>query len=147
MPEIRVTPAGIVINFAGIGPLPDALYHVTVRTAEQRQSSNGNDMVVLTLEVLEGDFTGRRLKENVVLLPQCQFATDRVLRALRGEAHRDGDVPSDWDELVGRDCTVFVSPAERDGRIYDDIREWLPAMQDAGAPPAPGQGPRANGPF
>ena len=148
MAEVRVTPDGIVVNFDGPGPLPEALYHVAVRSADPRVSINGNDIVLLRLEVVEGAFVGRPVFDNIVLLPQCQWHTDKVLRALKGEAHQDGQIPGDWNELVGLDCTVFVSPTERDERIYDDVEDWLPTVQSIGDPGAPGTGSQAvNWPF
>lgn len=49
-------------------PLPTDDYEVKIIAQELKKSSNGNNMIAITWEIMNGDYTGRKIFDNVVLI-------------------------------------------------------------------------------
>lgn len=61
-------------------PLPEGVYTLVVREAEERQSQRGNDMIALVLEY-EQDGTRGSINEYLVSTPQAVFKIEQFCRA------------------------------------------------------------------
>ena len=106
--------------------LPAGVYPVTVLEATHQISSNGNKILVLTLEVSDGDHKGRRLWERIAYVPSIAWKLRQVIRALMGV--KNGGVQTfKRQELLGLGCNVMVVESEYNDRPTNEITEWFPA--------------------
>lgn len=107
--------------------LPAGIYTVTVLDAAHQISSKGNKMLVLTVEVSDGEHCGRRLWEHVAYLPSIAWKLRQVIGALRGTG--SGVQTFKRQELIGLSANVAVVETEYNDRPTNKITEWLPADQ------------------
>ena len=83
-------------------------------SADLKQSSGGNDMIVVAFEVTKGDDKGARVYENYPLVETALWKLKGLLQAIGMKA--DGKVQLDLDKLVGKVCVVNVKHEEYDGK-------------------------------
>jgi hypothetical protein len=114
--------------------LPAGVYPVTVLEATHQISSNGNKMLVLTLEVSDGEHQGRRLWERIAYVPSIEWKLRQVIGALMG-AKTGGVQTFKRQELLGLGAKVMVVESEYNDRPTNKITEWLPADSPIGDDP------------
>ena len=110
--------------------LPAGIYPITVLDAAHQISSRGNRMLVLTVEVSDGEHRGRRLWEHIAYLPSIAWKLREVIGALMGTGN--GVQTFKRQELIGLTANVAVVETEYNERPTNKISEWLPADQGLG---------------
>ncbi len=87
-------------------PLPEGRYPCRVVSSEQSSTSNGNPKIRLSLEVLDGPYTGRRIFDDLVL---SGGAMGRVKLALsRMGFDTTGRLEFEPEDLIDRRVIVDV---------------------------------------
>ena len=133
------------INFSGMksaagnGPIPPGEYLARVASVKEKQTRDGKTYWNVALEVLEGDFAGRFVFDNIFFTPQAIPRLKIILDAL-GIAV-DGELEVEPDDLRDRRALVQVERDQysKDGAMqqgnkitYDGYR----AVKEQ-TPPAP----------
>lgn len=88
---------------------------VKIASAELKQSSGGNDMIVISFEVTKGEDKGARVYENFPLVDTALWKLKTLLQSIGMKA--DGKVQLDLDKLLGKICDINVQHEEYDGKI------------------------------
>lgn len=89
---------------------------------EENESSNGNDMLSATFQVVKGSSTGAKLYDNFVLTEKALWKLQSFLIAIGVKA--EGKIVIDLDKLVGKTCIVEVAHEEYDGKTRARIQEF-----------------------
>lgn len=134
--------------------IPPGRYKVQIVDSDIRASKNGNGSYVwLELEILEGEFQGRKLWDRITNKnsnPEAEGIGQRQLSAL---CHACGKLrPSDTEELhfIPIIATVRVKPSRTDpntGTTYDssnEVRGYSPLEETTSRPAAPSARPGAT---
>lgn len=103
--------------------IPEGTYEVVVNGATQKDSRDGNPMIVFEFEVTEGAHKGAKLYENCSLQPQALFKLKSVLMAL------GMDIPNkafdlNLRDLVGLTCEVEVGHEVYEGKKRARILQY-----------------------
>lgn len=64
-------------------PVPVGVYTVRLIECDETTSSNDNPMIACTLEIVGGEFDGRYLWDNVVLIDSTEWKLAQFIRALQ----------------------------------------------------------------
>jgi hypothetical protein len=89
--------------------MPDDTYEFEITNLEQKPSSAGNPMITLTLTVVNHpDYNGRKVYDNITLLPQTAFRIHNLCRALDVNAQTMPDSLDEARQLGWLDTTVFA---------------------------------------
>jgi hypothetical protein len=76
--------------------LPDDVYQFDITGLEKKLSSAGNDMLAIELTVINHpDYNGRKVYDNISLLPQTAFRVHNLCKALNVNAQ---NLPENLDE-------------------------------------------------
>ena len=94
-------------------PLPDGVYKVRVGGAEESLSQAGNEMITLTLDVIDGEFTGRKIWDRLVFTPNMMWKIKHVCEELGLPV--TGQVELTPSMFVGCEVMVEVETEESDG--------------------------------
>jgi hypothetical protein len=117
MGQIRVDFSGVT-NFE---PLPTGAYPVIIKKVELKDSSNGPwQNLNWELEVIDGEFTGRKLFLTTTLKPEGLFKLVELLEAC-GEEVQLEELDLDPDAYVGRQLLVGVSVGSYNGKPSNNI--------------------------
>lgn len=117
-------------------PLPAGEYRAIIVESEvgetkkkrEGQAQEGT-ILKLTWEVIEGEFEGRRIFDNINLANDNQQAVEIGQRQLSGICHATGRLQvSDSEQLHNIPCIlkVKVRPAKGDFEASNDIKEYKP---------------------
>lgn len=88
--------------------IPEGKYYVEVVEADVTTSQNGDPMMKVQLEITEeGEFQGRKLFDNMMLVGNGLGITKRNLGILLGDVP-DGEFSFDTDDLLGQEAQVLV---------------------------------------
>lgn len=103
--------------------IPEGTYGVVVNEATQKDSRDGNPMIVFEFEVSEGTHKGAKLYENCSLQPQALFKLKSVLLAL------GMDIPNkafdlNLKDLIGLTCEVEVGHEVYEGKKRARILQY-----------------------
>jgi len=107
------------INFKKIGqdagntdfqPLPEGRYNVKITAAEVGKSKNGNDMITVTFDVVEGKFTNRKLWSNFTLTDKAYVYIYTLLKAIGSDLIDEENVSTNdiATALVGGKCSLLA---------------------------------------
>lgn len=102
-----------------------------IASAEVKQSSGGNDMIVVSYEVTKGEDKTARVYENYPLVSTALWKLKAMLQAIGMKA--DGKVSLDLDRLIGKMVIVVVKHEEYDGKTrarVDEVRKFSAASTD-----------------
>jgi uncharacterized protein DUF669 len=88
-------------------PIPDGEYLMKVAEAEEKQSKNGNPMWKLVLEIVNGQFKGRRVWDNITWSGEGMKRVKLVLSRLGLDLKGDMEVAT--TDIVGRSAWVTVT--------------------------------------
>ena len=99
-------------------PLPEGQYMARLTECELVKSSTGKDMLKITWSVIEGEFEGRRLWDNVVL------SVDWKVKQYADLAGIESGSSLDTDDFKGIEALLTVGQREIAGRDKpgNDIR-------------------------
>lgn len=95
-------------------PIPNGTYTADIIAVEEKTVGNGGKnhgkpFMALTLQVAEGDYTNRRLWDNIMLFNTgANFSIVQLLRASGFEDELNAGVVPDLDEFMGKTVDVVV---------------------------------------
>ena len=92
-------------------PIPEARYNVKITAAEVGKTKQGNDMITVTFDVMEGKYTNRKLWSNFTLTDKAYVYIYTLLKAIGSDLIEEENVqPSDIAKaLLGGKCSVMAS--------------------------------------
>ena len=107
------------INFKKIGekadntdfqPLPEDRYNVKITEAKTAKTKNDNDMITVTFDVTDGDFTNRKLWSNFTLTEKAYVYIYTLLKAVGSNLIDEEDVTIEdiSKALIGGKCSVMT---------------------------------------
>ena len=132
---------GRVIERVEYDALPTGSYKVVLTGIEEKVGQFG-EQFRLSLEVLEGEYEGRRLTAwcSPVLSPKSKLT--RWTSALMGDELPEGPLDLDW--LINRTAVADVLEVEgKDGATFSKVMEIRPVRRPARpAPVTPSPAPR-----
>lgn len=120
------------LDFTGVESFQRAaegIHTVKIATAEVKQSSGGNDMIVVAFEVTKGSDKGARVYDNFVLTDTALWKLKGLLQAVGMKA--DGKVQLDTDKLIGKVCQINVQHEEYDGKLRARCESIMKFSADA----------------
>lgn len=88
------------------GPLPAGEYNVYVFDVKQKISNSGNEMLQVTFSVADGEYTGRKFNDFMVLTQNALWRIKAFLSALGFDTR--GVVRFNKEDLLGTCCKVEV---------------------------------------
>lgn len=124
-------------------PIPDGEYNVMIEDSEMKPTKAGTgEYLQLTLNVLDGQYAGRKLWDRLNLVNPNQTAVDIAQRTLSAICHAVGVMnPKDSAELHGKSMRVKVARDKNNAdqnviKAYKQISGNAPAAQPTQAAPA-----------
>lgn len=138
-------------------PIPAGWYPVVITDSEMKPTKKGDgEYLELTLEVIEGEYQGRKVWDRLNLVNPNQTAVEIAQRALSAICHAIGVMtPNDSAELHDRPLEVKVSvkPARDSYEPTNEVKGYramgsAPAAATQSAPPSTraARAPRASAP-
>ena len=126
-------------------PLPAGEYRVAIISSEMKPTKNGSGQFLeLVLEVLEGQYKGRRLWDRLNLVNQNSQAVEIARSTLSAICHATGKLqPKDSGELhsIPMIARVALRKRQDNGEDTNEIKGYKKTGQSAGMPqqstPAP----------
>lgn len=82
---------------------------------DDKETQNGDDMLVCQFKVIKGDSEGAVVYDNLVLTDKALWKFKLVLESLGVAA--DGKVVVDLDKLIGKTCDIEVAHEEYNGQL------------------------------
>lgn len=127
--------------------LPAGTYEVVITDSEMRNTKAQNgEMLVLTMDIISGDFKGRKVWDRLNLVNQNPQAVEIATRTLATICRAIGVMQiSETSEL--HDKPLLVNLARRttpDGSIVNEVRGYRP--RGGSAPVAPKSAPQSPAP-
>lgn len=105
-------------NVAGNEPLEEGMYELDIIKVEEKTSSTGKDMVLVTFKHQE---TGTAIWENYVLQENCLWKLKELLDAVGFDT--TGALELDFEELVGQTVNAKVVQDEYNSQIKNRIQK------------------------
>ena len=105
-------------NVASNEPLEEGMYELDITKVEEKTSSTGKDMVLVTFKHQE---TGTAIWENYVLQENCLWKLKELLDAVGFDT--TGALELDFEELVGQTVNAKVVQDEYNGQIKNRIKK------------------------
>ena len=105
------------LDFTGVESfqrMSEGVHVCKIATADVKQSSGGNYMIVVAFEATKGVDKGSRVYENFALMDTALWKLKGLLQAIGMKC--DGKVQLDLDKLVGKTCSVTVKHEEYEGK-------------------------------
>ena len=129
----------ITIDFSQVkdfSAIPEKKYPANVTDIVQDKSKeSGNPMLVWTFQVSGGEFKGRKIMTNTVLIPESLWVLRNYLTALGAEIPLKA-VSFEPKEVIGKPCIIDVGIHKYQGQDRNHINNVLPPaegqVQDAG---------------
>lgn len=141
-------------------PVPPGKYVAQIIESEMVDTQKGGKMLKLTLDILEGEYQGRKLYDNLNLVnsnPKAQEIAYRTLSAICHAVHKMQVRDSEELHFRAMEVTIKVEPDNRDSHLppedrryrsivagYEAVSGAAPkpaAMRPAPAAPAPAPAP------
>lgn len=126
-------------------PLPEGEYAFEVEAVD-RQQFNGSakmapcPMAHVHARILDEPYAGRVVFSNIMLNSKVAWKIKQFFVCIGlhpADAPREQRVRMDWSHAIGRRGRVKLRTREYNGRIYNDVDEWLkPGAPAAAAPQA-----------
>ena len=82
---------------------------------DDKETQNGDDMLVCQFKVIKGDSEGAVVYDNLVLTDKALWKFKLVLESLGVAA--EGKVVVDLDKLIGKTCDIEVAHEEYNGQL------------------------------
>jgi hypothetical protein len=130
--------ATVVAPATELQPLPNGDYKVAIMESEMKQSKTGGEYLALEYQVLDGEFKGRRLWQNLNLKNANATAVEIARAELSAICHAVGVMrPGDSSQLHNRPmmAKVICEPRKDTGEISNRIK-GVKSLKDAQAAPA-----------
>jgi hypothetical protein len=121
----------IRVDFEGVESggfnLADGTYVAEIASAEEKESSEGNPMILLKWKVKGKNVT---LFDNISLLPQALWRLKTMLEAIGIEVP-DSVMDVELDDLVGQSCKLEVTNETYEGKERPKVTNYL-SLEDKG---------------
>jgi hypothetical protein len=119
-------------------PLPKGQYKVMIVDDEEKTSSKGHEYIALTIEVIEGDFKGRKLWENLNLNSDNATAVNIARQICKKIGEAIGNVNiQDTREMLNKPFSIEVDiKPQDDGEPRNVIKKWLPLAAKVASRPS-----------
>lgn len=125
MAQISIDLSGIVTR--EFEALPAGRYPVEVLDVTREISKNGNPMLNWQFSVVGGEFDGRRLFTNTMLMDSSLWKLRMFLLALGyDEADLEGPIELELEELIGLTALARVAQRVYEGELRNEIRALSP---------------------
>lgn len=118
--------------------LPLSEYHVVIEDAVEDVSAAGNDMAVLTLTVMEGEYEGTKMWVRIVAPGQdvdIIWKWKQLWAALGRDTSQGIDI--NLDELLGLDLFVRVGHQNYEGEKRHFVKSYVPLVSEDSGPQVP----------
>lgn len=116
------------------GLIEKGIYQVKIFSAVAKTSANsGQPMVVFTLEILDGEYAGRRLFLNNSLQPHALFGFRKTLEAL-GVKVPTSSMQVDLKKLAGAQMNIEVGHEEYQGQMKAKVVDVAPVHFEESGP-------------
>lgn len=93
----------------------DGDYTAVVHKVEQKESKEGNEMLVVQWKITSKSSKGSIVYDNVSLLPQALWRLKTILECI-GEEVPDGVLELDPDDLVGKEARIEITNEKYEGK-------------------------------
>ena len=110
--------------------LPPGEYHVGIMNSELKNTRAGGSMLCFTYEVMEGDYQGRKVWDNLNLWHTNPKTVEIAMRQLKSIATASGypnpNYIPDSSELHGREMNIRLAVRKDDsGNEFQDIKAYM----------------------
>ncbi len=117
--------------FDSFAPLPPGEYHVNIMDSELKNTRAGGTMLSFVYEIMDGDFQGRRVWDNLNLWHSNPKTVEIAMRQLKSIATASGypnpNFIPDSSDLHGREMKVRLAiRSDGNGNRHQEIRAYLP---------------------
>lgn len=117
----------------GFEVLPRGMYPCQIVECEFTYAqSSGNPMWTCTLELIDGDFAGRKLFTHMVFAGAGLSYTKRMLTRIAPDLIENAIDPSDADiyqQLIGRECQAKVSIRKYQDEDRNNVQDLFAAKE------------------
>ena len=100
----------------------EGVHTAKIVEVQENTTQAGDDMLIMVLEVINGDSKGARVYDNFVLTEKALWKLKQLLQAIGMKC--DGKIVLDLDKLVGRVCEITVYHEEYNGKTKARIDEY-----------------------
>lgn len=128
------------VEVASFDALPEGAYEVVITDSKLQETKSGNGtMLVLDLEVISGDYQGRRLWDRLNLVNPNATAVDIAKQTLSSICRAVGVIQlNDTAQLHDRPLIALVRQRTRpDGEVTNEIKGYRPKPSAPVTAPAP----------
>ena len=101
-------------------PLVEGTYELTISKVEEKQSSSGKDMILVTFKHEE---SGSAIWENYMLQENCLWKLKELLDAVGIDT--SGPVDIEWSDLVGQVVAAKVTQEEYNGSMKSRVAKVM----------------------
>jgi len=120
------------------GPVPKGDYQVVIVKSEKKPTLEGNNhLLKIEMKVVEGEFTGSRIWDNLNLWNTSEVA-QRIAQGTLSAICRAVNVltPRSSEELHNRQLTAVVDVVENKGKPQNKVKGYKPRQSSTPAPVA-----------
>lgn len=127
--------SGITAEDATAPPpiVPEGDYVAAFIDAEESLSQNQNEMLVVRVEILEGEYKSRGLKDYLVFTEGAKWKLAQVLVAI-GMEIPEGDFELAPTDLIGKTFGIRTIEEEYNGKPTAKIERYYPLDREVEAP-------------
>ena len=119
----------------GFEPLPRGKYEAVITQTEQVETKNGDPMLRLTIEIIEGQYTGRKVFDQFMLQhpnEKAQLIGLQKLKSIKLAVGKPGDVEE--SDLWGTPIQIGLKVEEPDGYAARNVITFYKALAQPVAP-------------
>lgn len=109
--------------------IDEGVYAVKVKSAEETKTQNGDDMIKVTVQIINGEYKGETLIDYFPITEKALWKLKQFLEACGKKA--EGKMSIDTAKLKGMSCKIDVKHEEYKGRDIARIGEYLSAKEEA----------------
>jgi len=106
--------------------LPEGDYVAKIIDAKQKESKEGNQMIVWIFQIIEGKYKGKKLTGRTVLVPKALFMLRDLLEAL-GKEVPEKTVKVKYGECVGEKIGISLEDGEYENKATTEVNGFLDA--------------------
>ena len=119
--------------------LPSGTYTAVIVASEYKQTKSGTGSYLeLQLEIIDGQYQGRRVWDRLNLRNQNQTAVEIAMRTLASICKAIGiKTPRDSSELHNKPMSVKLVVKEYNGNESNEVKKYMPAERSQAKPAAP----------
>ena len=109
--------------------IPPGEYLIGVTAAEEKTSKNGHPQVALDLEILEGEFKGRGVKDWLTVTERAMWRVKSVLTSIGYPIAASGEVDLEAPKMIGGKAVITIKHELYNDKVRLRIDHWAPAAK------------------